>query len=92
LRGLPPSPGQTDLYAERYADPLAPFNEKMFSFNLKLDKYVLHPVAAGYANVMPEPARQSVIRFFASVDFRPRFANNLLQLRFIPAADELARF
>ena len=33
--------------AQPYGDPLAPFNEKMFWFNLKLDKYVLHPVASG---------------------------------------------
>jgi phospholipid-binding lipoprotein MlaA len=87
-----PPPGQAGLYAEAYPDPLAPFNEKMFSFNLKLDRYVLHPVASGYANVVPEPARKSVGRFFNNVDFIPRFANNLFQLRFAEAAGEVARF
>ena len=87
---LPPGPAGT--YAETYSDPLAPFNERMFSFNLKLDKYVLHPVAGGYARMVPEPARESVGRFFDNVDFIPRFANSLFQLRFAQAAGEVARF
>jgi len=88
----PPLPRPAGSYAETYSDPLAPFNEKMFWFNLKLDKYVLHPVASGYAKVVPEPARESVDRFFDNVDFIPRFANNLFQLRFAQAAGEIARF
>jgi phospholipid-binding lipoprotein MlaA len=83
-------------YAGEYqpveSDPLAPFNEKMFWFNLKLDTYVVRPVAQGYASVVPEPARQSVERFFRNVSFIPRFANNLFQLRFTQAGGELARF
>ena len=31
------------------SDPFEPFNQAMFSFNLKLDEYVLRPVATGYA-------------------------------------------
>jgi len=87
-----PRSGLEGRYAEAYSDPLAPFNEKMFWFNLKLDKYVLHPVASGYASVVPEPARESVGRFFDNVGFIPRFANNLFQLRFAQAVGEVARF
>ena len=47
-----------------YADPLSGFNEPMFTFNLKLDDWVLRPVASGYADVAPTPVRQSVGRFF----------------------------
>lgn len=75
-----------------YADPLAPFNEAMFRFNLDLDQWVITPVAKGYAYVLPEPARKSVGNFFNNVSFLPRFANSLLQLRFEPAATSLARF
>jgi len=85
----PPHPGE---YAQPYGDPLAPFNEKMFWFNLKLDHYVLHPVAQGYAVVAPTPVRESVGRFFENVSFIPRFANNLFQLRFTDAAGEVGRF
>jgi phospholipid-binding lipoprotein MlaA len=87
--GPPRPPGE---YAQSYGDPLAPFNEKMFWFNLKLDHYVLHPVAQGYAVVAPTPVRESVGHFFDNVNFIPRFANNLFQLRFVQAASEVGRF
>jgi phospholipid-binding lipoprotein MlaA len=85
----PHLPGE---YAQTYSDPLAPFNERMFWFNLKLDHYILHPIAKGYAAIAPTPVRQSVGRFFSNVNFIPRFANNLFQLRFPEAGGELARF
>jgi phospholipid-binding lipoprotein MlaA len=85
----PHLPGE---YAQTYSDPLAPFNERMFWFNLKLDHYILHPVAKGYAAIAPEPVREGVGRFFSNVNFIPRFANNLFQLRFPEAGGELARF
>lgn len=85
----PRPPGES---TQVYSDPLAPFNEKMFWFNLKLDHYVLHPVAEGYAAVAPTPVREAVGRFFENVNFIPRFANHLLQLHLTPAGGELARF
>jgi phospholipid-binding lipoprotein MlaA len=85
----PHLPGE---YAQTYSDPLAPFNEKMFWFNLKLDHYILHPIAKGYADIAPTPVRESVDSFFDNVNFIPRFANNLFQLRFLEAGGELARF
>jgi phospholipid-binding lipoprotein MlaA len=86
---MPPHPDES---AQAYSDPLAPFNEKMFWFNLKLDHYVLHPVASGYAAIAPVPVRESVGNFFDNVNFIPRFANNLFQLRMPQAGGELARF
>ena len=85
----PHLPGE---YAQAYSDPLAPFNERMFWFNLKLDHYILHPIAQGYADIAPRPVRESVGHFFSNVNFIPRFANNLFQLRFPEAGGELARF
>ncbi len=85
--GGPPGAG-----IQPYGDPLAPFNERMFWFNLKLDTYVVHPVASAYATVVPEGARESVGHFFNNVNFVPRFANNLFQLRLPQAGGELARF
>jgi phospholipid-binding lipoprotein MlaA len=74
------------------ADPLEPFNSAMFTFNLKLDDWVLHPVASGYAFIAPEPVRKSVGNFFNNVDVIPRFANNLFQLKLAEAGVEVARF
>src|SRR6516165_11528496 len=66
----PHLPGE---YAQAYSDPLAPFNERMLWFNLKLDHYILRPVAQGYAAIAPTPVRESVGRFFSNVNFIPRF-------------------
>lgn len=73
-------------------DPFSGFNEPMFTFNLKLDDWVLHPIASGYASIAPTPVRESVGRFFDNVRVIPRFANNLFQLKLIEASGEVARF
>ena len=75
-----------------YADPLSGFNEPMFTFNRKLDDWVLHPVASGYATIAPQPVRESVDRFFDNIKVIPRFANNLFQLKLAEAGGEVARF
>lgn len=77
---------------QSYSDPLEPFNSAMFTFNLKLDRWVLRPVARGWATVTPEPARRSVGRFFNNANVIPRFANELFQLRLPQAGSELGRF
>jgi len=56
-----------------YADPLSGFNEPMFTFNLKVDDWVLHPVASGYADIAPQPVRESVGRFFDKRPSHPAF-------------------
>ena len=78
--------------SETYSDPLAPFNEKMFWFNLKVDKYVLRPVATGYADVLPEDVRRHIGNFWENVGVIPRFANNLFQLKMAYAGQEAGRF
>jgi phospholipid-binding lipoprotein MlaA len=75
-----------------YADPLSGFNEPMFTFNLKVDDWVLHPIASGYADIAPQPVRESVGRFFDNVRVIPRFTNNLFQLKLAEAGGEVARF
>ena len=86
-----PDTGNTALQAEE-ADPLEPFNSAMFTFNLKVDDYVLHPVASGYAKVLPTACREAVGRALDNVRVLPRFANNAFQLRIPEAGTEVARF
>ncbi len=74
------------------ADPLEPFNRAMYQFNDKLYFWVLKPVAQGYGQVVPEPARVGVSNFFANLTFPVRFVNCLLQANFKGAATELGRF
>jgi phospholipid-binding lipoprotein MlaA len=84
-----PPPGESQAVTP---DPLSGFNEPMFTFNLKLDDWVLRPVAKGYSFIAPEPVREGVGRFFDNVRVIPRFANNLFQLKLAEAGTEVARF
>jgi phospholipid-binding lipoprotein MlaA len=85
-------PPNEEVYSEQHADPLEPFNQAMLTFNRKADDWVLHPVAAKWADVMPQPARASVSRFFKNVGVIPRFANDLFQFQFRQGGIEVARF
>jgi phospholipid-binding lipoprotein MlaA len=86
-----PSGGQIGN-SEEPSDPFEHFNESMLTFNRKVDDWVLHPVATRYADVVPQPARASVGRFFQNVGVVPRFANDLFQGQFRQAGVETARF
>ena len=48
-------------------DPFENVNRKIFSFNQSADKYVLRPVAQGYARVVPDPIEAGVINFFENL-------------------------
>jgi phospholipid-binding lipoprotein MlaA len=73
------------------ADPIEGFNRSMYTFNDKLDKTVMVPVAKGYRFVVPEPARDMVTNFFSNVGDVYNFANNLLQLEVTAAVQDLMR-
>jgi phospholipid-binding lipoprotein MlaA len=73
-------------------DPLGPLNHKVLKFNANVDDKAFHPVANGWAKIMPKPARQCIHRFFDNVAFVPRFTNAVLQLKLKDAGGELARF
>jgi phospholipid-binding lipoprotein MlaA len=73
-------------------DPWEPFNEKMFSFNRRLDKYVLKPVAVGYDLLLPDLVQVGVRNIIDNVDVLRRLVNNLLQVKFAGAGREVARF
>src|SRR5574341_62271 len=80
-----------DEVEEEY-DPWESFNEPMFEFNRKLDRYVLKPVATGYNTVMPEPWQVLVANGFENLGVVPRAVNNLLQAKWGGAAREVSRF
>jgi phospholipid-binding lipoprotein MlaA len=85
------SEARADDVIEEY-DPLEKFNEAMFEFNLKVDRYVLKPVAKAYDFVMPDELQQMISRAFANLNFVPRFVNNLLQAKWAGAGREASRF
>ena len=81
-----------ESYAAPVPDPLEPFNQAMFTFNLNLDEYVLLPVATRYAQIIPEGGRRGIDRFFDNLGVIPRFANSLFQGKFDGASREAGRF
>src|SRR5437667_8466422 len=73
-------------------DPWEPFNERMFEFNRRLDRYVLKPVAKAYNTVIPDRVQVMISNGFDNVQFVPRMMNSLFQGKFDGAVREFGRF
>jgi phospholipid-binding lipoprotein MlaA len=80
-----------DGILEEY-DPWEPFNERMFTFNYNVDRYVLKPVAKGYNVVVPDRMQQMIDSGFDNLLVVQRVVNNMLQWRPKGAGAELGRF
>ena len=90
LRGTPDTvPPDPDV--EEY-DPWEKFNEKMFSFNYNMDKYVLKPAAKGYNYVMPDMFQTMIDNAFTNLRMPVRFVNKVLQWKLVDASKEMGRF
>ncbi len=90
LRGTPETvPPDPDV--EEY-DPWEAFNEKMFAFNYKLDKYVLKPAAKGYNYVVPDVIQTMIDNAFTNLRMPARFVNKVLQWKLLDATKEMGRF
>jgi len=72
-------------------DPFESFNRGMYQFNDTVDKAVLKPVAQGYSNVMPSPAKTAVTNFFSNLEDVIVTLNDLLQLKFVQALTDCER-
>lgn len=73
-------------------DPLNGYNRMMTSFNDFVFLNVMNPVAKGYSYILPQTARVGISNFFDNLMFPIRFVNNILQLKFSNASEELGRF
>jgi phospholipid-binding lipoprotein MlaA len=73
-------------------DPWEPMNTNIFAFNLKVDRYVLKPVAKGYDFVMPDLVQVGISNIFTNLRFAPRFLNNVFQGKLKGAGIEVGRF
>lgn len=87
----PPTALQDLNEVEQY-DPWEPFNETMFEFNYRLDRYVLKPVANVYRKIVPEGLQILIANGFDNLRWVPRFVNSLLQGKLEGAGRELGRF
>ncbi len=81
----------TDALEEDY-DPWEPFNEKMFTLNRNLDRFILKPAARVYRVIMPEPWQVLIANGFDNINFVPRMVNSLLQGKWGGAGREIGRF
>ncbi len=72
-------------------DPLEPMNRAIHSFNEKLDRAVMKPVATGYRAVMPGFAQTGVRNFFSNLNDVTVLANNMLQLKLEDSASDVLR-
>jgi phospholipid-binding lipoprotein MlaA len=73
-------------------DPWEKFNEKMFTFNYNLDKYILKPVAKGYNFIVPDLFQRMISNGFDNIQVVPRLVNNILQWQWKGFFTELGRF
>jgi phospholipid-binding lipoprotein MlaA len=73
-------------------DPWERFNERMFAFNLGLDRRVVKPAATGWSRAVPEPLRRGIQNALRNLAMPRRLVNNLLQLKVDGAVRELAGF
>lgn len=80
------APADSDRMDESYADanvevydPIEPVNRAIQGFNDVVDTILLHPVAVGYRNVVPQPARESVTHALQNLNEPVNAVNALLQ-------------
>jgi phospholipid-binding lipoprotein MlaA len=72
-------------------DPYEATNRSIHDFNRGLDRALVGPVAKGYGDVVPEPARRVMGNVADTLDLPGDIANNLLQLRIGKAAQNTLR-
>jgi phospholipid-binding lipoprotein MlaA len=60
-------------------DPYEKFNRAVFGFNMRMDRYILRPIAQGYDTITPSPIRKGIGNFFSNLDMLNTIPNDLLQ-------------
>jgi len=60
-------------------DPYEPTNRKIYNFNDSLDRNIMQPIAKGYVNITPKPARTGLTNFFANTGYLNTIINDVLQ-------------
>ena len=74
------------------SDPWEPFNDKMFTFNRQLDRFVIKPIATAWDFVLPDSIQRSLKNAFDNLAVVRRLVNNVLQAKWNGAGREAARF
>ncbi|MBX3709862.1 MAG: VacJ family lipoprotein [Gammaproteobacteria bacterium] len=72
-------------------DPLEKFNRVMFTFNDKLDIYLVKPIAELYNAIIPKPLNKGIHNFFNNLGEVPTIVNDWLQLNFYQSVKDMSR-
>ncbi len=73
-------------------DPWQGLNRKTQAFNDAADRWVLKPVAKGYAWIMPNLLRRGIGNFFSNIRYPVVIVNQFLQGKFAEGASDTGRF
>ncbi len=73
-------------------DPFESYNRRIFSFNYKLDKWLLKPLAKGYDAITPQVVQTGVGNFFNNLKEISNTANDVLQWKWAQAGNDSGRF
>lgn len=73
-------------------DKFEGFNRKVFTFNLKFNKYVVRPVNIVWASVMPQYGMDRIKNFYDNMSYPVRLAGCLFQKDFPASKVETKRF
>ena len=77
---------------EALNDPLEPMNRTVLDVNMKIDEWLLEPIARGYRHMMPEFVQQSVHNVLNNLRSPLILANEVLQGETERAVRTVARF
>jgi phospholipid-binding lipoprotein MlaA len=72
-------------------DPLERYNRAMFTFNDKVDKAIVKPIAQGYQAITPDFVDRGISNFFSNLNDLVVIANDLLQLKLEQAVADTNR-
>lgn len=87
LCGIPMAQAEFEETQDRFER----FNRTMFTFNDRLDRAVLEPLARGYEMITPRPVNNAISNFFSNLGQVHVIANDLLQLEFEQALRSTTR-
>jgi phospholipid-binding lipoprotein MlaA len=73
-------------------DPFETQNRATHDLNLKLDTYIVRPLANKATRILPDPVVQGLSNFAGNLELPGMVANNLLQAKVGPALQNTLRF
>ncbi len=81
-------------YADEFVgkDKYENFNRKMFTFNIKANKYVLRPVNVIWASIMPQYGMDRIQNVYTNIKYPIKLISSLVQKDFETSKTETSRF